>query len=232
MSTDPPRDPLDLPPQWWARVAHDLRGPLGPMRMALQLLRAGRAEAEEREEALQVMDRQLERLLAEIDDVGDLLRIHGGAPVQRPRVEDLNLLLDAVCGRGALRRALAERGQTLACDPAEVELAAAHDASRLGVLFDFLLRKLSTHATQGAELRLALRDVGGRAEFALSGHGPGLLTDPEVGFLLGGGDADVTRLGARPVLLRALLRDGAGTLAAEDAPPRLVLSLPLAPSRA
>ena len=228
MSTGPQRDPLELPPQWWARVAHDLRGPLGPMRMALQLLRAGRAEAGEREEALQDMERQLERLLVEIDDVGDLLRIHGGAPVQRPRVEDLNLLLDAICGRGALRRALAERHQTLACAPSADELPAAHDAPRLGVLFDFLLRKASAHAPSGAELRIALREADGRAVFELSGHGPGLDTDPELAFLLGGGGDDVTRLGARPVLLRALLRDGAGALAAHPVPPRLELSIPLA----
>jgi signal transduction histidine kinase len=228
VSSGPERDALELPPQWWARVAHDLRGPLGPMRMALQLLRAGRAEAGEREEALQVMDRQLERLLVEIDDVGDLLRIHGGAPVQRPRVEDLNLLLDAVCGRGALRRALAERNQTLACEAAAEELAAAHDASRLGVLFDFLLRKVSVHAPSGAELRIALRDGGDEAVFELSGHEPGLRTDPELAFLLGDGGDDVTRLGARPVLLRALLRDGAGTLVAQADPPRLALSIPLA----
>lgn len=228
MSTGTERDPLELPPHWWGRVAHDLRGPLGPMRMALQLLRAGRAEAGEREEALQVMERQLERLLMEIDDVGDLLRIHGGAPVQRPRVEDLNLLLDAVCGRGALRRALAERQQSLACEPAADELPAAHDASRLGVLFDFLLRKAAAHAPPGAELRIALREAGGRAVFELSGHGPGLETDPELAFLLGEGGGDVARLGARPVLLRALLRDGAAGLVAQAAPPRLELSLPLA----
>ncbi len=221
-------DGLGVPAGWWSRIGHDLRGPVGPMRMAVQMLRSGRGSVEERQEALLLLDRQIDRLLAEIDDVADLVRLRSGMPIVRLRRADLNLVLDPVAGRAGLLRCLAERGQTLACVPAEHDLQAAYDAARLCTLLDFLLRTAAAHAGRGARLELALREVDDGAEFRISGFDETIFADPELAWLRGESIANPDQLAARPILLREVARQSAARLVADS--PGAALSLLLATS--
>ena len=206
MSSPGPASPL--PPGWWQRVRHDLRGTVAPMRMAVQLLRAGRIEAAEREEALAVIDRQVEQLLAGIDDIGDLLRLQAGLPLHQPAQQDGNLLLDLVCGRGGLVRGLAARRLRLRCEPCESELPVHHDPVRVSALLEFLLLRAAAHAAPDSELVLALRPVPGGAELLLSGAGATLAQDAELAALFG--DASVgDEPGLRALLMREVLRGNA-----------------------
>jgi hypothetical protein len=203
-------------------VRHDLRSAIAPMRMAVQLLRAGRIDPSEREEALQVLDRQLEALLATVEDVGDLLHAQAGGLVLQPSTQDANLLLDIVCGRGALVRELASRRLTLRCDPCESEAAVAHDPARLATLLEFLLLRMAAHAAPGAELVLGLSQEDG-VSLHLTGAAPTLAQDSELLFLQDidtGGEPTL-----RTVLMRELLRAGALELRA-DGEGGLVLRLP------
>jgi signal transduction histidine kinase len=201
--SNPPR--RELPPGWWQRVRHDLRGAVAPVRMAVQLLRSGRVDAAEREEALAVIDRQLEQLLAGIDDVGDLLRLQAGLPLLQHASQDANLLLDVVCGRGGLIRGLAERDLRLLCEPCESELAWPHDPARVAALLEFLLLRAAAHAPQEAELVLALRPEGNGAELLLEGAAASLAGDPELRFLLDEA-VDGEEPGLRALLMREVLR--------------------------
>jgi signal transduction histidine kinase len=119
---DPPDpdavDALGVPSNWWVRLGHDLRGPVGPMRMAVQVLRGGRGSPDEQRDALVLLDRQIDRLLGEIDDAADLVRARNGLPLVRARPGDLNLVIDPISGRVGLLRLLAEREQSLSCEPA------------------------------------------------------------------------------------------------------------------
>lgn len=219
-------DALGIPAGWWSRIGHDLRGPVGPMRMVVQMLRSGRGNAGERQEALALLDRQIDRLLAEIDDVADLVRLRNGVAIVRSQRADLNLVLDPVAGRSSLLRCLAERDQALVCVPSERELQADYDASRLCMLLDFVLRKAAAHSVPGARLELALRETDGGAEFSISGFGATLFGDPELAWLRGDAVVDPDELGARPILLREVVRQSAATLSAD--PGRISLSLLLA----
>jgi hypothetical protein len=193
-----------LPAGWWKRVRHDLRSAIAPMRMAVQLLRSGRVDAGEREEALQVLDRQLEALLATVEDVGDLMHAQGGGLVLQPAPQDANLLLDIVCGRGALVRELAARNLTLRCDPCESEAAVPHDPARLAALLEFLLLRMAAHAQPGSELVLGLRQDGA-VTLHLAGAGASLAHDPELLFLqdIDAGNGEPT---LRSLLMREVLR--------------------------
>lgn len=224
----PGDDGLGLPSGWWSRIGHDLRGPVGPMRMAVQMLRSGLGSVEERHDALLLLDRQIDRLLAEIDDVADLVRLRNGVPIVRLRSADLNLVLDAVAGRAGLLRCLGENEQSLAWVPAERDVQAEHDASRLCAMLEFLLRKAAAHAARGARLELVLREDDGGAEFCVTGFGPTLFADPELAWLRGEPVADPEQLGARPILLREVARQSAATLLAD--PRRAALSLRLVTS--
>jgi hypothetical protein len=196
-----------LPAGWWKRVRHDLRSAVSPMRMAVQLLRSGRIEAAEREEALQVIDRQLEQLLATVDDVGDLLHVQSGGLAIASARQDLNLLPDIVCGRGTLMRELGSRKLALRCLPCARELLVDHDPLRLSSLLEFLLMRMAAHSAAGGELLLAVLHEDGQPSLRLSGAGASLEADAELRYLLGtdaGGDP-----GLRVMLMRQLLRSGA-----------------------
>lgn len=209
MSEPPPTParPSPLPPAWWNRVRHDLRSALGPIRLAVQLLRGGRVEPADQDEALQVIDRQVEQLLAGIEDIGELLRIHDGRFRLDDEPRDANLLLDVVCGRGALLRALADRQLTLRCDPCHAEALVQHDPARVAALLEFLLVRAAAHAAPGSELVLGLRQDGG-VSLHLAGAAATLGADAELAHLLSGGTGrDEPSL--RALLMREVLRAGA-----------------------
>ena len=193
-----------MPAGWWQRVRHDLRGAVAPVRMAVQLLRGNRVDAREREEALAVIDRQLEQLLAGIDDLGDLLRVQAGLPLAQHASQDANLLLDVVCGRGGLIRALAERELDLDCEACDSELPWQHDPARVASLLEFLLLRLAAHSAAGSKLRMALRRADGGAELLLGGAGASLAQDSELAFLLGEAGAGDDP-GLRAMLMREVL---------------------------
>jgi signal transduction histidine kinase len=204
LSTPEPES-SSLPPGWWQRIRHDLRGAVAPVRLAVQLLRSGRVDAAERVEALAVIDRQVEQLLAAIDDVGDLLRLQAGLPLHQRARQDGNLLLDLVCGRGGLVRGLAARQLRLRCEPCEQEVPFPHDPVRVAALLEFLLLRAAAHAPQEAELVLALRPEGNGAELLLEGAAASLAGDPELRFLLDEA-VDGEEPGLRALLMREVLR--------------------------
>jgi signal transduction histidine kinase len=195
-----------LPAEWWLRVGHDLRGSIAPMRMAVQLLKSGRVDESDREDALQLIDRQIDALIASVDDLSDLLRLSAGTLALGNAPNDLNLILDAVCGRGALTRALHDRRQTLECVPLASELVAEHDPLRLAALVEYLVRKSSDNAGPGASLTLELRREADRACF-LVGGGKALTLDPDLAFIAGrapGGNGEAPS--TKAILMREIAR--------------------------
>jgi signal transduction histidine kinase len=177
-----------LPAEWWLRVGHDLRGSIAPMRMAVQLLKTGRVAESDREDALQLIDRQIDALVASVDDLSDLLRLSAGTLALGNAPNDLNLILDAVCGRGALTRALQDRRQTLECIPLSTALIAEHDPLRLAALVEFLVRKSSEHAGPDVSVSLEVRRDAGRARFLIGG-GKSLAVDPDLAYVAGAASA-------------------------------------------
>ena len=73
-------------PPWMNRLAHDLRGALTPVLSALFLLRQGDVQGGERDELFNVVDRQLEQLLAMIEELGDWVQTGNGSGVHEPLV--------------------------------------------------------------------------------------------------------------------------------------------------
>ena len=205
-----PQNDRDLPAGWWKRVRHDLRSTIAPMRMAVQLLRSGRVEPAEREEALQVLDRQLEHLLSAVDDVGELMHAQAGTLSHSAVVQDLNLVPDIVCGRGALVRELASRRLQLRCEPCVDELLVAHDPLRVSMLVEFLLMRLAANAAADAELVLSVLGKDDAA-LRLGGAGATLARDPELLYLQGI-DAGGGEPALRAILMRQVLRAGGMTL--------------------
>jgi signal transduction histidine kinase len=90
-------------PQWLDRLAHDLRGPLGPLQTASYLLRSGALDAGRQNELFDLIDRQTRRLSRMIDEIGDWSRATQGRLVSsRQECEPDALLALAIEGDVAL----------------------------------------------------------------------------------------------------------------------------------
>lgn len=139
---------------WLAHLAHDLRGPLSPLAMAVSLLQTGRAGPAQQPELYALMQRQIECLTQLLDDTADLL-------VLRPRAAqavDLASLLDMFAIKSARRLRAAGAMLDVAVPSAPVLVA--------GDMRD-LLRLLGELALRGA-------DAGGRGstlQLAIAGDG-------------------------------------------------------------
>ena len=201
---DAPHAIAGIPAGWWLRLAHDLRGPVAPMRMAVQMMRGGWVGAGDQEEALRMIDRQMDALLSSIEDVGELMRLNAGVFSFQPQEADLGAVLDRVAGKAALERWLQDRQKRLTVAPAPGPVRAMHDPQRLVALLEFLVRKAAQHAVSGA-LALGLERQGGLAYWSLHGSGPSLCADPEVRLLAGESDA-IEECEAKVLVLREVAR--------------------------
>lgn len=79
-------------PDWFQRVAHDLRDPLSPLQTAVFLLRSGEISDEERMRMLELIERQVVRLAGMIDELADCLRAEHGRLLARRAQVDLVIL--------------------------------------------------------------------------------------------------------------------------------------------
>lgn len=79
-------------PEWFQRVAHDLRDPLSPLQTAVYLLRSGDITDEERGRMLELIERQGVRLAGMIDELSDCLRAERGHLLGRRTQVDLTML--------------------------------------------------------------------------------------------------------------------------------------------
>lgn len=220
-------DPSPASVDWTSRIAHDLRGPITPIRMAVQLLKGGRVSAAEQHEALRMIDRQLDQLLETVQDISDLIRAEAGHLPGNARPNDLNLVVDLLASRGGLQHQLAEKQQVLASQGTAEDLIATHDPARLARLLEYLVGKASVHARHGATLSLVLGVEEESARISLGGFEPSILGDADIAVVTGAPDAGLGEPGVRALLMRQfVLANGANVEILAD-PARLRLSLPL-----
>ena len=196
--------------------------------MAVQLLHGGRIDAADRDEALQVIDRQIDCLVAGIDDLSDLLRMAAGTFVLNVAINDLNLVLDVLCGRSAVRKALDARRQTLKCLPANDAIVAAHDPVRLAMLVEHLVLKCSGNSALGSELLLELCEDSGVAELKISAGGLSGVQDPDLAYVIGVEPSEAP--GARAILMREIARLSDVSFRHDDDAGTISLHLPADPA--
>lgn len=138
--------PLDR--SWLDRLAHDLRGPLAPIQTAVFLLRNPAVDAGQRDELLEVVDRQAQRLGAMIDEFSDLVQADRGGFVACREVVDLGTLVADAVAR------LPARTPRVAFAPGADALRVEGDGRRLAQLFAALL---GVQAARGCTAPVAAR---------------------------------------------------------------------------
>ena len=157
-----------------ALLAHELRNPLAPIRIGLQVVRLS-PEPAERERAEAMMDRQLGHLVRLIDDLLDVSRLNRNKmELRRSRI----LLADALGGAiETARPAIDAAGHALVVDVPDDPVVLDADLTRLAQVFANLLTNSAKYTPPGGRIRLAVRPDGNRVAVTVHDTGIGIPAD-------------------------------------------------------
>jgi signal transduction histidine kinase len=155
--------------EFLATLAHELRNPLAPLRMGLDLLmRTGSGESNR---TLTVMNRQLDHMVRLIDDLLDVARISGGKLELKKQRTNL-----ATCVQTALDtcRPFVERRKQVVSTRLDAALFSLADPTRLVQIVGNLLHNASKFTREGGDLAVELELVDGRAMIRVIDSGVGI----------------------------------------------------------
>ena len=207
--------PMD--PSWLDRLAHDLRGPLGPLQTAGYLLQRDDLEPERRQELLGMLERQTRRLARMVDELDDWARA-GRARLIGDRSEcELALLLDYALVGGGIRGVQVDDDGNAA--------VVLGDEQRLTQLLRTLLDFAQARGGIDA-IRLRSGDGSARLDIGVAGQG---VSAEEAGALFAAPQREPydEGLGLRLLLAREIAQAHRGELDADLVDGKLVLACAL-----
>ncbi len=161
--------------EFLALLGHELRNPLVPIRMGLELLARKQALVGTDETVVRTrhaMERQVKHLGRLVDDLLDVSRISAGKMELRKAPIDLRDVLEQAIA--TCRPIIAERGQRLQVSLPPQRVPIAGDADRLIQVFANLVRNATQYSDGGTEIRVTVRHVGDRAEVSVADDGRGI----------------------------------------------------------
>jgi signal transduction histidine kinase/CheY-like chemotaxis protein len=201
--------------EFLAMLAHELRNPLAPLKMSLELLELGVGQ---RERFLQMADRQVRHLVRLVDDLLDVSRITRGKITLRREP----VLLSAVVERAVeqSRPLVDARGQTLTVSLPREEVRLDADLVRLVQVLGNLLSNAAKYTPPSGSIWVTAEVLGEEVVLRVRDTGVGLTPEllPRVFELFFQGDADIDRtrggLGIGLTLVRALVELHGGRVTA------------------
>lgn len=155
-----------------ARLAHELRNPLAPIRMALQIMQLSEADVATSRAARVIIDRQLKQLTRLVDDL---------AEVAQPQQSSMRLHREPVQLKAVVDRALAHARPQLESRQNEVQVRVADESIALWVDVERIAQALANilvNASKFSELRspivLQVTTSGDDVVFQVTDQGVGL----------------------------------------------------------
>jgi signal transduction histidine kinase len=153
-------------------LAHELRGPLAPLRNGLDLIERSETSEEVRRRACALMDRQLEQMIRLVNDLLDAGRIARGKIELRRAPVDLGAVLREVA---EVERPLAEAaGLALETNIPAEPLVVDGDPVRLAQVFRNLLQNARKYTEPGGRIEIGLRPEHGAAVVRVADTGMGI----------------------------------------------------------
>jgi PAS domain S-box-containing protein len=153
-------------------LAHELRNPLAPLRTGLQLIRLAPNDTNTVENALEVMDRQLQQMVRLIDDLLDVSRIsRGKIELHREPVEITSVLKSALEASQPLIEAA---GHELNVFTPSEEVFVDADVTRLAQVFSNLLSNAAKYTPKGGHLTLEVTPTRDQIKVSLKDDGVGI----------------------------------------------------------
>jgi len=220
--------------QFIATLAHELRNPLAPIRMAVALLGNERAADHDRSWALGVVERQVGNMARLIEDLLDMARITSGKLLMRKERVLLATVIDAALETSRPAIEAARHRLVTSLPPAPVVLHA--DPTRLAQVLANLLNNSAKYTPPGGVIELGA-ELADR-ELVLSVRDNGMGFPPELGEHLfepfaqwAPAEAAAAGLGIGLALVRGIVALHDGTVSAASAGPgkgsRFEVRLPL-----
>ena len=139
--------------EFLATLSHELRNPLAPLRTAVELLRRAGADADLREKARNVIERQVGQMVRLVDELLDMSRITSGKIQLRREQVELSALVRSVVDecRPLIEGQRHELTVTLPAHPVYLEA----DPTRLAQVFSNLLNNAAKYTEKGGHIWLS-----------------------------------------------------------------------------
>jgi len=155
-----------------AMVAHELRNPLNPIRMATELLQHAQANEGLLGQVQGILRRQVNHLARLVDDLLDGARASAGKFRLECEPVELREILAPVID--AVRPAIAQRQQTIAISVSPGTLVVHADPIRLAQVFSNLLDNASKYTQRGGEIVVTLDRLDSVATLRIGDNGIGI----------------------------------------------------------
>jgi signal transduction histidine kinase len=154
-----------------AAVAHDLRNPLGAIKLSVATLGGrGALPGERTARTLALVDRQVDRLERMVGDLLDAARVEAGELTLHPSACDLR----EIARDAAELYAPTSTRHTLDVDIPDDPLTGLFDAARIHQVLDNLLSNAIKYSPVGGRVRLALRREGDDVMVSVRDEGVGI----------------------------------------------------------
>ena len=208
--------------EFLAMLAHELRGPMAPIRNAVEVLRLPSADLEAKADARAIIERQVEHMRRLVDDLLDLARITRGEIRLERRAVDLTSIV-----QGALettRPLFDKAGVRLHVELPRERIALEADTTRLVQVLANLLGNSAKFTPRGGNTWLAARKDGDWVEVQVRDDGIGIEAArlPHVFDMFSrpqGKPRAGDGLGIGLALVRGLVEQHGGTVTASSAGP-------------
>lgn len=161
--------------EFLAMLAHELRGPLAPLRNGLDVVKHSDAAEEQRRRMCALMERQLEQLARLVNDLLDASRIARGMIELRMTRVDLGVLLHEVAEakRPLIEAARLELRSRQPTSPLFVD----GDPMRLTQVFRNVLENACKYTERGGHIEISLGPERGQAVVRVKDSGLGIPPD-------------------------------------------------------
>ena len=158
-----------------ATLAHELRGPLAPLKNGLQLLEMAADDPSAQENTRNMMVRQLDHMVRLVDDLMDLSRINTGKI--KLSLDEVDIC-DVVATAMETSRPLIDRnGHTLKVELAEEKLVVNGDRDRLVQVVANLLTNAAKYTPPGGMVDVVVKRKGEEVSIVVKDNGIGIAAE-------------------------------------------------------
>jgi PAS domain S-box-containing protein len=158
--------------EFLALIAHELRNPLAPIRIAVDVLRRRDVPANALGQAGQIAERQLRHMARLLDDLLDIARIRQGTIELRRELLDVSTLLRAAAD--AARPLMEEHKHDFIVDEPAEKIWIEGDHVRLEQVLGNLLNNAAKYTDPGGQIRLSAEKTGGDLFISVKDNGIGI----------------------------------------------------------
>ena len=226
--------------QFLAMLAHELRNPLAPIRIAAQLVGHSAASPSDIETAREILNRQVAHLARLLDDLLDVSRITRGKIELRKEWVDLATVVATALE--ASRPLIEEHGHQLAVSLPQDPVTLEADPVRLAQVITNLVNNAAKYTPPHGHIRVVAAREGQHVVLRVRDNGRGMPPElvPRVFDLFIQGDRSLAHaaggLGVGLTVVRTLVELHGGTVAASSEGPgrgsEFVVRLPIGEARA